>query len=104
MIVRSVLWLVLALGCLKLLWNMLVPLHLHSKARSEGSGISLHPELEVALLLVSVAVSLLVTEPERPFSIVALFGWGVGAIVGSYLCMALVAMVLGGVRSVKRRE
>jgi hypothetical protein len=79
---------------LKLLSNVLVPISLARRPigpKGEEPGVSLMPYIEVLLLLVLVALSALGLGPYGSLTTVVV---GIGAIVGSYALMVIVAATI----------
>jgi Kef-type K+ transport system membrane component KefB len=93
------LWLVLGVLALKLIWNLGVPFVLLKRLRenpeSQISGISMATVVEIALLLVAIGLSAMVTGESWVNRPLAVAGWGVTAIVFTYIHLGIIGAIGG---------
>jgi len=99
-------WLFAALFCLKLVWNLVLP-YLIAFDPLDGRpsrGISLMPYVEVALLVIGIALAALRGGTTLGASLLQLAGTGTAAVVATYAHMAVAATIMGWlVRNRSRR-
>lgn len=93
----------LGLLALKVFWNFGTAYVLIHRARKQLDGqpvsISLHPLLDVFLLIAAVLTSI-ATLQEGIFRPTHVAVWGTAAVVASYLHLVIVSFVFGGLRRV----
>src|SRR5258708_252846 len=75
----------------KIVWNLGLP---YAMLREKARGWSIFPLIEIVPLFVAIAIAFL-TQQHGVFSPLHLITWGLGAILVSYLHLAIVATVYG---------
>lgn len=92
-------WLLLTVFTLKLIWNLGVPFELFKRLRANPNGptfrISMSTAVEVVLLLLATGASAISSGKDWINRPLAVFGWGLAAIVFTYVHLAVVGG-LGG--------
>ena len=90
-------WFVLGMLAIKLIWNLGVPFELLRRVlanpNSITSGISLSTEIEIILLFVATGLSAASTGQSWVNRPLAVAGWGVVAIVFTYVFMCVVIAI-----------
>jgi hypothetical protein len=100
------LWLVLGVLALKLIWNLGVPFvllkRLRSNPESRTSRISMSTAIETVLLIIAIGLTALSTGETWVNKPLVVAGWGVAAIIFTYVHLGVVGAIGGWLITRKR--